>query len=357
MAAECVKVVVRCRPMNERERDLTCHAVITMDSSRGQCFIRKPEAPEETPKQFTFDGAYYTEHCTEQIYNEIAYPLVEGVTEGYNGTIFAYGQTGSGKSFSMQGVLHPPTQRGIIPRAFEHIFESIQVHRQNTKFLVRASYLEIYNEEIRDLLGEDTKKKLELKEHPEKGVYVKGLSLHMVHRVSECEKIMETGWKNRSVGYTLMNKDSSRSHSIFTINIEIYENGEDHLRAGKLNLVDLAGSERQSKTGATGERLKEATKINLSLSALGNVISALVDGKSKHIPYRDSKLTPASTYVQILGSEVAAVSPHPQEDPAHSVNPQQVLARYVYVIIACAEPCDVSHAPHFSVYKAAPRQG
>ncbi|XP_053307835.1 kinesin-like protein KIF17 [Spea bombifrons] len=293
MAAESVKVVVRCRPINERERDLNCRVVVTMDSSRGQCFIRKPESPEESPKQFTFDGAYYTEHCTEQIYNEIAYPLVEGVTEGYNGTIFAYGQTGSGKSFSMQGVPHPPAQRGIIPRAFEHVFESIQC-AENTKFLVRASYLEIYNEEIRDLLGEDTKQKLELKEHPERGVYVKALSLHTVHSVAECERIMETGWRNRSVGYTLMNKDSSRSHSIFTIHIEICStdaNGEDHLRAGKLNLVDLAGSERQAKTGATGERLKEATKINLSLSALGNVISALVDGKSKHIPYRDSKLT------------------------------------------------------------------
>ncbi|XP_068097780.1 kinesin-like protein KIF17 [Hyperolius riggenbachi] len=293
MASESVKVVVRCRPMNDREKDMKCQAVVTMYSSRGQCFIRKPEGGEETPKQFTFDGAYYTDHCTEQIYNEIAYPLVEGVTEGYNGTIFAYGQTGSGKSFSMQGVPDPPSQRGIIPRAFEHIFESIQC-AENTKFLVRASYLEIYNEEIRDLLGEDTKQKLELKEHPDRGVYVKALTLHTVHSVAECEKIMETGWKNRSVGYTLMNKDSSRSHSIFTINIEIFttdENGEDHLRAGKLNLVDLAGSERQSKTGATGERLKEATKINLSLSALGNVISALVDGKSKHIPYRDSKLT------------------------------------------------------------------
>ncbi|KAM8927898.1 kinesin-like protein KIF17 [Pelodytes ibericus] len=293
MAAECVKVVVRCRPMNERERDLSCQVVVTMDSSRGQCFIRKPEATEETPKQFTFDGAYYTDHCTDQIYNEIAYPLVEGVTEGYNGTIFAYGQTGSGKSFSMQGIPDPPAQRGIIPKAFEHIFESIQC-AENTKFLVRASYLEIYNEEVRDLLGEDTKQKLELKEHPERGIYVKALSMHTVHSVAECEKIMEIGWRNRSVGYTLMNKDSSRSHSIFTINIEICstdENGKDHLRAGKLNLVDLAGSERQSKTGATGERLKEATKINLSLSALGNVISSLVDGKSKHIPYRDSKLT------------------------------------------------------------------
>ncbi|XP_046324310.1 kinesin-like protein KIF17 isoform X1 [Marmota monax] len=293
MASESVKVVVRCRPMNQRERELNCQAVVTVDCARGQCFIQNPGAADEPPKQFTFDGAYYMDHVTEQIYNEIAYPLVEGVTEGYNGTIFAYGQTGSGKSFTMQGLPDPPSQRGIIPRAFEHVFESVQC-AENTKFLVRASYLEIYNEDVRDLLGPDTKQKLELKEHPEKGVYVKGLSLHTVHSVAQCERIMETGWKNRSVGYTLMNKDSSRSHSIFTISIEIYavdERGKDHLRAGKLNLVDLAGSERQSKTGATGERLKEATKINLSLSALGNVISALVDGRCKHIPYRDSKLT------------------------------------------------------------------
>ncbi|XP_033697784.1 kinesin-like protein KIF17 isoform X8 [Tursiops truncatus] len=293
MASESVKVVVRCRPMNQRELELNCQPVVTVDSARGQCFIQNPGAVDQPPKQFTFDGAYYVDHFTEQIYNEIAYPLVEGVTEGYNGTIFAYGQTGSGKSFTMQGLPDPPCQRGIIPRAFEHIFESVQC-AENTKFLVRASYLEIYNEDVRDLLGTDTKQKLELKEHSEKGVYVKGLSMHTVHSVAQCERVMETGWKNRSVGYTLMNKDSSRSHSIFTISIEIYavdERGKDHLRAGKLNLVDLAGSERQSKTGATGERLKEATKINLSLSALGNVISALVDGRCKHIPYRDSKLT------------------------------------------------------------------
>nr|XP_015094855.2 kinesin-like protein KIF17 isoform X1 [Vicugna pacos] len=244
MASESVKVVVRCRPMNQRERELNCQPVVTVDSARGQCFIQNPAAVDQPAKQFTFDGAYYMDHFTEQIYNEIAYPLVECA--------------------------------------------------ENTKFLVRASYLEIYNEDVRDLLGADTKQKLEMKEHPEKGVYVKGLSMHTVHSVAQCEHIMETGWKNRSVGYTLMNKDSSRSHSIFTISIEIYavdERGKDHLRAGKLNLVDLAGSERQSKTGATGERLKEATKINLSLSALGNVISALVDGRCKHIPYRDSKLT------------------------------------------------------------------
>ncbi|GFO29443.1 kinesin-like protein, partial [Plakobranchus ocellatus] len=291
--AECVKVIVRCRPMNTREKDLKCKTVVSMDSKRGQCSIVNPGDQKAPPKSFTFDGAYFIDSTTEQIYNEIAYPLVEGVTEGYNGTIFAYGQTGCGKSFSMQGITNPDTQRGIIPRAFAHIFETTSL-QQGTKFLIHASYLEIYNEEIRDLLGKDPKLKLDLKEHPEKGVYVNGLSLHPVHNVMECEQVMNKGWNNRSTGATLMNADSSRSHSIFTINMEIAtqdEQGEDHIRAGKLNLVDLAGSERQGKTGATGDRLKEATKINLSLSALGNVISALVDGKSKHIPYRDSKLT------------------------------------------------------------------
>lgn len=144
------------------------------------------------------------------------------------------------------------------------------------------------------MLGKDTKKKLELKEHNDSGVYVSNLSMHAVHDVKSCEQIMDQGWRNRSVGATLMNADSSRSHSIFTIYMERMETeltNDNNIRKGKLNLVDLAGSERQAKTGATGDRLKEATKINLSLSALGNVISALVDGKSKHIPYRDSKLT------------------------------------------------------------------
>ncbi|XP_032405673.1 LOW QUALITY PROTEIN: kinesin-like protein KIF17 [Xiphophorus hellerii] len=293
MGSESVKVVARCRPLDDREKTLCCKMVLSMDVHRCQCFIEKPGAMDEPPKQFTFDGTYYINQTTEQLYNEIAYPLIEGVTEGYNGTIFAYGQTGSGKSFTMQGVSEPATQKGVIPRAFEHIFESIQC-AENTKFLVRASYLEIYNEEVRDLLGSNTKQKHELKEHPERGVYVPDLTMLTVHSVGECERIMEQGWKNRAVACTLMNKDSSRSHSIFTIRLEICNTdpaGQDHIRAGKLNLVDLAGSERQSKTGATGERLREATKINLSLSALGNVISALVVGRSKYIPYRDSKLT------------------------------------------------------------------
>ncbi|XP_075527681.1 osmotic avoidance abnormal protein 3-like [Dermacentor variabilis] len=291
MTQESVKVVVRCRPMNAKEREQKCQNVVRIDCVAGQCTLTNPADRSAPAKTFCFDGAYDPSSTTEQIYDDIVYPIVESVSEGYNGTVFAYGQTGCGKSFSMQGTPRVPQQKGIIPRSFEHVFEAIAA-ADSSKYLVHASYLEIYNEDVRDLLAEDTRRRLDLKEHPDKGVYVPGLSLVPVHDVASCESVMERGWRNRSVGATLMNADSSRSHSIFTIHLEQMElNARNNIRTGKLNLVDLAGSERQTKTGASGERLREATKINLSLSALGNVISALVDGRSKHIPYRDSKLT------------------------------------------------------------------
>ncbi len=184
----------------------------------------------------------------------------------------------------------------IIPNTFEHIFDHIALNSAKDRYLVRASFFEIYNEEILDLLatGKSPQKSLELRESTDTGVYVQGLTSTVVKSASEIDNVLQNGKKNRSVGSTLMNSQSSRSHSIFSIVVECCstdEHGNEHICVGKLNLVDLAGSERQSKTGATGERLKEATKINLSLSALGNVISALVDGKAHHIPYRDSKLT------------------------------------------------------------------
>jgi len=184
--------------------------------------------------------------------------------------------------------------KGIIPRAFKHIWGFIDGNTTGKQFLVWCSYLEIYNEAILDLLGDDHEEKHDIKEDPDRGIYVKNLTSLIIKNAVEVEHAMVKGSKNRKTGETKMNKDSSRSHSIFTLFIEMSEKddkGEDKFRAGKLNLVDLAGSERQSKTEATGDWLKEAQKINLSLSALGNVISALVDGKSKHIPYRDSKLT------------------------------------------------------------------
>ena len=244
----------------------------------------------ESAKNFSFDHVFGPNVEQKYIYDTCAASVVDGCLSGYNGTIFAYGQTGSGKTHTMEGRPDPPTLRGIIPNSFQHIFDHVST-AQDLQFLVRASYLEIYNEEIRDLLSKDPKNSLDLKESVDSGVYVKDLTSFVVKNVSEIDHVMQAGKKNRSVGVTLMNQTSSRSHSIFTIVIECCESAGDHIRVGKLNLVDLAGSERQSKTGATGDRLKEATKINLSLAALGNVISALVDGKSSHIPYRDSKLT------------------------------------------------------------------
>ncbi|KAK9755004.1 Kinesin motor domain [Popillia japonica] len=291
--AENVKVIIRCRPMNKREIDLNCKCIIKMKDCTTE--IWDPNEGPALPKTFTFDSVYDQNSYTENIYNDICYPLVESVLEGYNSTIFVYGQTGCGKSFTMEGN-RTIQEKGVISRAFEHIFEAISV-TTGVKYLALASYLEIYNEQIRDLLLPADKSSyhssLSLKELPNEGLVVPGLTMKPVHNVTECEELLNIGSRNRMIGATLMNQASSRSHSIFTVSIEQIssENNNESIKKGKLNLVDLAGSERQTKTGATGDRLKEATKINLSLSALGNVISALVDGKAKHIPYRDSKLT------------------------------------------------------------------
>nr|XP_033819709.1 kinesin-like protein KIF3B isoform X1 [Geotrypetes seraphini]XP_033819710.1 kinesin-like protein KIF3B isoform X1 [Geotrypetes seraphini] len=293
-SSESVRVVVRCRPMNSKEIAAGYEKVVDVDVKLGQVAVKNPKgASTELPKMFTFDAVYDWNAKQFELYDETFRPLVESVLQGFNGTIFAYGQTGTGKTYTMEGLRSDPEKRGVIPNSFEHIFTHIS-RSQNQQYLVRASYLEIYQEEIRDLLSKDQTKRLELKERPDTGVYVKDLSSFVTKSVKEIEHVMNVGNQNRSVGATNMNEHSSRSHAIFMITIECSElglDGENHIRVGKLNLVDLAGSERQAKTGAQGERLKEATKINLSLSALGNVISALVDGKSTHIPYRDSKLT------------------------------------------------------------------
>ncbi|XP_061908773.1 kinesin-like protein KIF3B [Entelurus aequoreus] len=290
-----VKVVVRCRPMNEKERAAAFESVVSVDVKFGQIIVKNPRETSagEPSKVFTFDSVYDWSSKQIDLYDESFRPLVDSVLQGFNGTIFAYGQTGTGKTYTMEGVKNDLERRGVIPNSFDHIFTHIS-RSQNQQYLVRASYLEIYQEEIRDLLSKDQLRRLELRERPDTGVYVKDLSSFVTKSVREIENVMNVGNQNRSVGATNMNEHSSRSHAIFVITVECSQlgvDGENHIRVGKLNLVDLAGSERQTKTGAQGERLKEATKINLSLSALGNVISALVDGRSSHIPYRDSKLT------------------------------------------------------------------
>ncbi|KAM7395080.1 hypothetical protein PAMA_006704 [Pampus argenteus] len=297
-SSESVKVVVRCRPLNRKEESNgPAGCIVQMDLRLGQVILRNPRAPPSEPqKTFTFDAVYDANSKQRDLYDESVRPLIDSVLAGFNGTIFAYGQTGTGKTYTMQGAWLDPEKRGVIPNAFDHIFTHISRSQSDKQYLVRASYLEIYREEVRDLLDPNhgNARALELRENPDTGVYVQDLTSCVCKSIKEIEEVMNVGNQARAVGATDMNEHSSRSHALFLITVECSQPGPDgrkHIRVGRLNLVDLAGSERQAKTGVQGERLKEAAKINLSLSALGNVISALADGRSSHVPYRDSKLT------------------------------------------------------------------
>ncbi|TDG40066.1 hypothetical protein AWZ03_013513 [Drosophila navojoa] len=301
---ENVKVIVRCRPMNQKEIDSKCDTIL--ETGDYTVSVINPLVRSAPKKIFQFDSVYDGLSKTDTIYNDMCYSLVESTLEGYNGTIFAYGQTGCGKTHTMQGEGYSGAvdNNGIIQRCFDHIFETISI-ATSVRYLALVSYLEIYNENIRDLLSANESigvRNHALKDIPGVGVTVPTLTSQAVMNPTDCYNWLNVGNKNRITAATLMNEKSSRSHTIFSISLEQIQETSTvgdlpgtpvigGIRRGKLNLVDLAGSERQCKTGAFGERLKEATKINLSLSALGNVISALVDGKTKHVPYRDSKLT------------------------------------------------------------------
>ncbi|CDI87232.1 kinesin motor domain-containing protein, putative [Eimeria praecox] len=299
---ERVRVVIRCRPLSESEISEGRKCVLTVNSKNASVSLQKPNGPT---KHFSFDAVYDESVSQEGVYEDAAYGIVESVTEGYNGKrLFTPSPPGgtllasdtadtlpfngwlillASKAFPSRS--YPALQR-IIQSA--HALEkSIVVFPQT--FLVRASFLELYNEEARDLLSKNHTAKLNLRDNPESGVFAEGLSAFAVKSAEELSKLLATGQRNRKVGATLMNAVSSRSHSIFTLAVESADK-EGRVRMGKLNLVDLAGSERQSKAGSVGERFREAMKINLSLSALGNVISALAE-QSPFVPYRDSKLT------------------------------------------------------------------
>jgi kinesin family protein 5 len=218
-------------------------------------------------------------------------PTVDDILNGYNGTVFAYGQTGAGKSYTMMGSdIDDEIGKGIIPRMIEQIFASILTSPSNIEYTVRVSYMEIYMERIRDLLVPQNDN-LPVHEEKARGVYVKGLLEVYVSSVQEVYEVMRRGGAARAVSATNMNQESSRSHSIFVITVTQKNVETGSAKSGQLFLVDLAGSEKVGKTGASGQTLEEAKKINKSLSALGMVINALTDGKSTHIPYRDSKLT------------------------------------------------------------------
>jgi kinesin family protein 5 len=240
---------------------------------------------------FTYDKIFPMDSLQTDIFDFSVRPTVDDILNGYNGTVFAYGQTGAGKSYTMMGSdIDDDEGRGIIPRIVEQIFASILTSPSNIEYTVRVSYMEIYMERIRDLLVPQNDN-LPVHEEKSRGVYVKGLLEVYVSSVQEVYEVMRRGGTARAVAATNMNQESSRSHSIFVITVTQKNLETGSAKSGQLFLVDLAGSEKVGKTGASGQTLEEAKKINKSLSALGMVINALTDGKSSHVPYRDSKLT------------------------------------------------------------------
>ena len=279
--------------MNERERKEGESRKDAPSLEFPDDFTVVVKVPKAKPAIYQFDRVFWSPVTTQkEVYDLAARDTIEDVLAGYNGTIFAYGQTGAGKSYSMSGsdVTHPDG-KGIIPRACDHIFQHIGADVAGTEYTLKCSFLEIYKENIHDLLDPDSGGgNLKVRETPSRGVWVQGLSEHFVTSVEDIIDLIQTGDKCRAVSATRMNAVSSRSHSLFILTL-IQRNPDGSTKEGKLNLADLAGSEKVGKTGASGETLEEAKKINQSLSALGNCINALTKAKRGHVPYRDSKLT------------------------------------------------------------------
>ncbi|KAM8782786.1 kinesin-like protein KIF11 isoform 2-T2 [Rhynchonycteris naso] len=299
-----IQVVVRCRPLNLAERKASAHSIVECDHVKKEVSVRTGGlADKSSRKTFTFDMVFGASTKQIEVYRSVVCPILDEVIMGYNCTVFAYGQTGTGKTFTMEGERSPNEEytweedplAGIIPRTLHQIFEKLT--DSGTEFSVKVSLLEIYNEELFDLLSpsSDVSERLQMFDDPrnKRGVIIKGLEEITVHNKDEVYQILEKGAAKRKTAATLMNAYSSRSHSVFSVTIHMKEttvDGEELVKIGKLNLVDLAGSENIGRSGAVDKRAREAGNINQSLLTLGRVITALVE-RTPHVPYRESKLT------------------------------------------------------------------
>ncbi|XP_042515728.1 kinesin-like protein KIN-12B isoform X2 [Macadamia integrifolia] len=294
-----VQVIVRMRPPNKEEEE-------------GELIVRKVSSDSLSilGHTFTFDSVADIGATQQDIFQLVGAPLVENCLAGFNSSIFAYGQTGSGKTYTIWGPANAlleenlsSNQQGLTPRVFDRLFARINEEQmkhsdKELKYQCQCSFLEIYNEQITDLL-DPSQGNLQIREDVKTGVYVENLTEEFVCTMEDVKQLLIKGLSNRRIGATSINAESSRSHSVFTCVVKSrcksMVDGLSSFRTSRLNLVDLAGSERQKLTGAAGERLKEAGNINRSLSQLGNLINILAEvsqsGKQRHIPYRDSRLT------------------------------------------------------------------
>jgi len=301
---ERVQVSVRIRPFSEAEKELDPSTPIkSINQKNNSLSIQK----DYDTKTFSYDHIYPEDSNQSQIFEETSKNVVKSVLSGYNGTIFAYGQTGTGKTYTMVGEFSDEKNKGIIPRAFDYIFENVKQDKEH-KYNIMISFIQIYLEHIQDLI-EPTLKEIRIRESPEEGVYLEGVKWVKVNSTQECAEQFHKGEKNRVTESTIMNKDSSRSHAILIAKIErsivlskeqiseLAKESNEKIKAERvmttsfLYLVDLAGSERVKKTKAVDMRLEEAKKINYSLLTLGKCINALAEGNTTFISYRESVLT------------------------------------------------------------------
>jgi len=282
---ESIKVCCRLRPQNDQER--LNNGKVCVEVAEGGTTIVLPNSDHT----FVFDRVFSMDAAQKEVYDYAAKPIIHSVLRGFNGTVFAYGQTASGKTHTMEGPdFDDKVSQGVLPRMVWSIFDGIYHSDDHIEFLVKVSIVEIYNERIRDLL-DPKKDNLKVHEDKARGVFIGDVTELYVGNEEEIFNAMKAGHYNRAMAVTNMNEHSSRSHLVFMLTIEQKNLHDRSVKVGKLHLVDLAGSEKVAKSGASGERLDEAKNINRSLSALGNVINALTDKKSSHVPYPDSKLT------------------------------------------------------------------
>jgi Kinesin motor domain len=281
-AGNNVKVICRFRPLIDIELELSA------EEKEIYSFPTDTTVVYSQADSFNFDKVYSPMTEQQEIFEFVGRPIVQDVLTGYKGTVIAYGQTGAGKSYTMMGIdIYDSKTQGIIPRAIKLIFESVEKAGNEAEFTLKCSMLEIYKEKLKDLCGYGAE--LKIKENKLKGIFVEGLTEVYVASEDEMLNVLAVGERNRTVASTKMNSVSSRSHQLFMLEVK-QKLPNDSEKQGILNLVDLAGSEKINQTGVTGNKLEEAKKINLSLSALGNVIKSLTS-HAEHIPYRDSKLT------------------------------------------------------------------
>ena len=285
-----INVVVRFRPVADPSQHLKKSSSLNFRIAESKSIGMRSRKGKDL--MFHLDTVLGDTTTQEEMFEAVGEPITRDVLQGYNGTVFVYGQTGSGKTHSLFGDMsdREATARGIIPRSCQRIFEHFESAEDVEEVSIKCSFVEIYLEQLQDLLCPQNNGSLKIRQHVDHSIYVQGLHEEFVSSFDDVYDLLQLGFRNRVVASTKMNSESSRSHCVLILKIKQTAKGGT-VKESKINFADLAGSEKVKKSGATADVLEQAKAINKSLSALGNVIAKLTAKDSKHVPYRDSQLT------------------------------------------------------------------